>query len=265
LKYIRTKLGFGKVLTFEKNGFSYCRFYTSKRENIVRLIFLFNGNFILEKRRQQFLNWLNVLNFFWGLGIQAKPFSLQISLENSWLSGFSDADAGFYTNVKTNFRGSKKPKGGFYGKFVTKFYITQKGELDALQQIFHLFECTTKIGTVTNGKSSVCYNRIEIRSATSSEKILQYFQKFPLKTSRKIDYCRWVRVYSYKNMHVVLTDKAAEKLARLVLSIQEPFFGEFEGLDSVFFLSEEEISIFESLPKSQRHPMYISKKNLPNV
>jgi hypothetical protein len=260
LKYIRTKLGFGRVLTFEKNGFSYCRFYTSKKENIIRFIFLFNGNLILEKRREQFLSWLKELNFSWGLDIQPKPFSLEISLENSWLSGFSDADAGFYTNVKTNFRGSKKPKGGFYGKFITKFYITQKEELHALQQILHLFESTNKIATVTNGKTSVCYNRIEILNIKSSEKIFQYFEKFPLKTKRKIDYSRWVRVHSYKNMHVVLTDKAAIKLARLVLNIEEPFFGEFENSNSVFFLSEEEISIFENLPKSQSHRAYISKK-----
>lgn len=123
-----------------------------------------------------------------------------------------------------------------------------------------MFESTNKIATVTNGKTSVCYNRIEILNIKSSEKILQYFEKFPLKTKRKIDYSRWVRVHSYKNMHVVLTDKAAIKLARLVLNIEEPFFGEFENSNSVFFLSEEEISIFENLPKSQSHRAYISKK-----
>jgi hypothetical protein len=47
LKRIRTKLGFGRVITFEKNGFRYCRWYTSERKNITRLIHLFNGNLIL--------------------------------------------------------------------------------------------------------------------------------------------------------------------------------------------------------------------------
>jgi hypothetical protein len=263
LKHIRTRLGFGKVSTFEKNGFSYCRFYTSERQNIIRLIFLFNGNLILNKRREQFLNWLKELNLFWELGIEAKPFHLQISLKNGWLSGFSDADAGFYTNVKTNFRGSQKPQGGYYVKFVTKFYITQKDEQSALQQILDLFESTKKIEKVTNGKTSVLYNRIEIQDAESSEKIFSYFQLFPLKSNRKIDYSRWVRVHSYKNMHVVVTEKAATKLVRLLLSIEEPSHVEIEKTNSAFSLSEEEISIFQNLPKSQHHPDYKSKKNLP--
>jgi hypothetical protein len=262
LNHIRTKLGFGKVSTFEKNGFSYCRFYTSQRQNIVRLIFLFNGNLILNKRREQFLNWLKELNLFWELGIEAKPFHLQISLKNGWLSGFSDADAGFYTNVKTNFRGAKKPQGGYYVKFVTKFYITQKDEQGALQQILDLFESTKKIAKVTNGKTSVLYNRIEVQDAESSEKIFSYFLLFPLKSNRKIDYCRWVRVHSYKNMHKVVTEKAATKLVRLLLSIEEPSHVEIENINSAFSLSEEEISLFQDLPKSQCHPHFKSKKNL---
>jgi hypothetical protein len=258
LKYIRTKLGFGRVLTFEKNGFSYCRFYTSQRENILRLVFLFNGNLIFKKRRIQFLKWLDELNLFWDVGISAKPFHLKLSLQNSWLSGFVDADGGFYTNVKTNFRGSKKPQGGSYIKFVTKFYITQRDEISVLQEILDVFESKKKISTLTNGKTSVLYNRIEIHSAESFEKIFSYFQKFPLKTIRKIDYSRWVRVHNYKKMQVVPTEAAARKLARLVLSIQEPAFCDiFESSD--FELSDEEMSIFLSLPQSQRHPNYKTK------
>ncbi len=251
LKYIRTKLGFGRVTTFEKNGFSYCRFFTSQRENIIRLIFLFNGNLILDKRRSQYLKWLEELNIFWELGISAKPFDLQISLLNGWLSGFSDADGGFYTNVKTNFRGSKKSNCRYYVKFVTKFYITQRDETSALQQILNLFGSSKKICTLKNGKTSFFYNRIEIQSGEASQKIFNYFQRFPLKSNRQIDYSRWVRVHNYKNMHVVFTEAAANKLARLVLSIEEPSCFEIvENKNSFFELSEEEISIFVNLPVS---------------
>lgn len=262
LKHIRTKLGFGRVTTFEKNGFSYCRFYTSQQENILRLIFLFNGNFILEKRRDQFLKWLEDLNVFWKLEISAKPFVLPISLKNGWLSGFTDADGGFYTNAKTNFRGSQKKQGGYYVKFVTKFYIIQRDEVSTLQQILTLFGSPKKIATVTNGKTCFLYNRIEIQSSESSEKIVAYFQKFPLKSNRKkIDYSRWVRVHFYKNMHRVATEAAAAKLARLVLSIEEPSFVEIrENRNLAFEFSNEEISIFFSLPLSQRHPNYKTKK-----
>ena len=248
LKYIRTNLGFGRVITFEKNGFFYCRFYTSERKNIIRLIVLFNGNFILKKRQSQFLKWFEELNRLWELRIQEKLFSSKISLKNAWLSGFSDADAGFYTNVNTNFRGSKKPKGDYYVKFVTKFYITQRDESSVLQEILNLFGSTKKITTITNGTNSFLYNRIEIQNAESTEKIISYFQKFPLKSNRKIDYFRWVRVHAYKNMHIVATEKAAAKLARLVLSLEEPLFIESaENLNSTVRLSDEEISTTRNL------------------
>ena len=55
-------------------------------------------------------------------------------------NGFCDADAGFFINKKTEFRVGKKPKGdGYYYKFVTKFYITQDGEVDFLKKVQFLF------------------------------------------------------------------------------------------------------------------------------
>ncbi len=62
-------------------------------------------------------------------------------------------------------------------------------------------------------------------------------------------------------MHVVATEAAATKLARLVLSIEKPSCLEvIENRNFASELSEEEISIFLSLPQSQRHPDY-KKKN----
>ncbi|MGQ2964091.1 MAG: hypothetical protein ACT6RN_27560 [Agrobacterium sp.] len=61
--------------------------------------------------------------------MQLKSGNKQVSLDNAWLSGFSDADGGFYTNVGVDFKLSKRPAGGYYTKFLCKYYITQDGEL----------------------------------------------------------------------------------------------------------------------------------------
>jgi hypothetical protein len=74
LNSIRSKLGFSRVTTYEKNGFKYCRWYTSKRKNIIKLIYLLNGNLLLEKRQNQFKKWLNELNKAWDLKIPIKSF-----------------------------------------------------------------------------------------------------------------------------------------------------------------------------------------------
>ena len=66
-------------------------------------------------------------------------------------------------------------------------------------------------------------------------------------------------------MHIVATEKAAAKLARLVLSLEEPLFIEGDSAEnlketSTVLLSDEEISIFSNLPLSQNHPNYKPKK-----
>jgi hypothetical protein len=279
LKYIRTKLGFGKVQTFEKNGRIYCRWYTSQKKNIILLIYLLNGNLILEKRRHQFLKWLNELNNAWGLNIQPKPFSCRVSLQHAWLSGFSEADAGFYTNFQTNFKGGIKPdrlvlfdresgeleqNPAYYVKFVTKFYITQREEDLVLIEILNLLNIKKpRIYSSTNGRSDYKYNRLEICNSEKIEILIQYFNKYPLRGYRKIDLLRWVRVHGYKNMHRVVTQKAAEKLATLIANLQESDFSESSDLNEYLLdFSKEEKTIFIDLPLNQCNENYIRKKNL---
>lgn len=47
---IRTRLGFGRVIEYSKKGELYFRFYTNKREHLERLILLFDGHLITEKK-----------------------------------------------------------------------------------------------------------------------------------------------------------------------------------------------------------------------
>ncbi len=260
LNYIRTNLGFGRVFIFEKNDSTYCRWYTSKRENIIKLIYLFNGNLILEKRRAQFTVWLDNLNQAWGLNIPLKNFNCQISLKNAWLAGFSDADAGFYTNIKQNFKDKKKSIGGYYIQFVTKYYITQHNETFFLNQLRQLVGATNKINTITNGITNVSYNRLEITNMQSIDLLIDYFTKFPLKGFRKIEMLRWARVHGYKNMHVIVTETAAQKLANLLLNLEEPAENiSLKTLASFQKFSNDEKRIFIDLPLNQKNPNY--KKN----
>ena len=197
------------------------------------------------------MNWLNSLNQSWHLQIVVKPCHCNVSLDDAWLSGFSDADAGFYTNVLTDFRGAKKPDGTYYTKFTTKFYITQDGELDVLNKIKQLVHATSQIGTVTNGYTSKKYNRLEIHKEECINILIAYFTKYPLKGERKISCLRWARVHAYKEQHVAATERAAIKLARLISTLKEPLV---EVPLSTFAqnFSKEEIKVFAELPLSAR-------------
>lgn len=257
---IRTKLGFGLVQFYEANGFKYCRWTTSKREHIIKLLHLLNGNLILEKRRERFIKLHAELTIAWDLNIPLKPFTKKVSLDNAWLSGFSDADAGFYTNVGQDFKSStKKPTGGHYVKFLAKYYITQLGEVTFLKDLASLVNHSQKINIFTHQTTKIQYNRLEIVDPVCLSKLIDYFSKFPLRGVRKIACLRWARVFGYNQQQRVLTEKAAAKLARLVESLTEP-----EDLMCLktFALefSPDEKEIIESAPYNQRSPFYIKKK-----
>jgi hypothetical protein len=216
---IKKTLGFGRIMIYERNGFQYARWYTSKREHILKLVSLLNGNLILEKRQSHFQQWVSNINKNWKLTVEVKPRCLDLSFENAWLSGFCDADAGFYTNVNKNFQRGKRADGSNYYTFFCKFYITQDGEMDFLKKIQNLVYDTTSVSTLTNNVSSKKYNRLEVTRTECLLRLVNYFNKFPLKGSRKIDYLRWVRVLRYKQENLCLTEKSAEKLAKLVCAL----------------------------------------------
>jgi hypothetical protein len=220
LYFIRKKLGFGQVKTYERNGFKYARWSTSKREHIFRLFSIFNGNLILPKRREQFEKIISEVNHFWSLNLQIKPWRAEISLDNAWLSGFTDADGGFSTNIQNNFRMGRKNPTEFYHSFRTWFYITQDGDPSFLHKIQQLLGEITKIFLVhpsrTRRKS---YGRLSVTSTQGTEKLISYFTRFPLKGERRISFLRWARVYGYKKRGIPLTEASAARFARLIYNL----------------------------------------------
>lgn len=93
---IQNKLNMGKVTLRKDNYYTYA-IYDS--EDILKLAQLFNGNLVLPSRISQLSLWLTILN--------QKGFPLMIenlspkkpSLNDAWLSGFTDAEGSFNVNI----------------------------------------------------------------------------------------------------------------------------------------------------------------------
>ena len=217
LKWIRKELGFGKVIIFEKDDFTYARWFTSERKHVLTLLALFNGNFILPKRQEQFESIISQLNSVWNCNFEIKSWQSQLTLDNAWLGGFSDADAGFFTNIQNNFKGHRKSPDEFYYRLLTKFFITQDGDDSFLKTIQQLVGDTSKIYQISSGNNNTKkYNRLEISSIDGTEKLINYFVRFPLKGERHISFLRWARVYGYKKRGLRLNESSASKLAHLI-------------------------------------------------
>nr|YP_009773671.1 putative site-specific DNA endonuclease [Uronema confervicola]QIZ74192.1 putative site-specific DNA endonuclease [Uronema confervicola] len=220
---IRTTLGFGRVTSFKKqNGNVYYKYYTSTKANILRLIHLFNGNFILKKRQVQFEKLLANVEQIWELSIPLKPWNAKPSLDNAWLSGFSEGDAGFYTNLGNNFYRGKYADGRSRYGFFLKFYITQDNAESTLLQIRDLFKATNKLYLIHKGSTLKEYQRLEIANAKSRRLVIDYFNRFPLLSKEKrISFIRWERIHGYQQRGELLTEKSAKKLKTLLLSLEE--------------------------------------------
>ena len=130
---LKKKLGFGSV--YPTSEADIWRYSVTGQANCLRLYYLFNGNLFLEKTRERFNQWSMRLNPKTGL----KQRPLLLTLTSGWLSGFIDAEGGFYARIRKNIR----TKTGF--QFQKKFYITQKSERTILEQILKLLESNAQI------------------------------------------------------------------------------------------------------------------------
>ena len=207
---IKKKLGFGQVLKYTQNNKFYGRYIVQDKKNCKRLAYIFNGNLVLEKTNIRFKIWLKTLNM---QPLEKKEY---LTLNNAWLSGFIDAEGGFYasltkqTNLKLKYR------------LRLKFYITQKYEYDLLKAIITLFYFKQK-----NIKKSILFNpnkyistsskninRLEVSTNSLILVILDYLTEYKLQSKKLITFFRWKRIYLNKDILKNLAIKSKKNLTR---------------------------------------------------
>lgn len=211
---IRSKLGFGNVISFNQNGQTYWQYQVGGRVNLRRLILLFNGNLIGSKKNYQFKIWLLLINQTFLTTYEVILPTCEVSLETAWLAGFCEGDAGFWAGSKNSIRRNRKGEPKYNLKM--KFYITQKNEYILLKQIKSLFQISSNIYSITNGHSNTLYNRLETSNLKSHKLILDYLNKYPFLGQRKITFGRWERLLWYRTKDYPITEKSIKKFKRLI-------------------------------------------------
>jgi hypothetical protein len=217
---IKKTLGFGNVTNYKnKKGEIYWIYKISSKENVKRIISLFDGNLILIKRKRQFHKWVKEARKLKCLpkNFQSKNLKnfVKISKQNAWLSGFLDGDGGFYANMSC-----PGPRAKVSKALKQKFFFTQKNEKKNLEFILSLLESKSKIQKFSNANKK-SYFRIEISSLKSHEILIDYLTKFPLKTLRKISFLRWKRVFNARKNLEHLCEKNIPKLEKLCKNINK--------------------------------------------
>ena len=157
----------------------------------------------LNKTIKRFSTWAHLLNPSFNIIYQP----LVITLNSGWLSGFIEAEGGFYARVRKN----KRCKIGY--QFMKKFYLSQKDELELLQTILKLFQSNAKVYTFEQ-KTKV-YHRIEISSLSSHSLVLQYLEAYPLFGRKNVSLYNWKRMHGYQERNEHLCSKGLLKLKHL--------------------------------------------------
>ena len=198
LSHIHEILGIGKVKTYG----NFSRYHVDDKSGIFVLIALFNGNLVLDKRKVQVKRWLDSLN------IKEKNNNVFPLLSNSWLSGFIDAEGCF--NV-TLFK-RKSMALGYQVKL--RFMIDQKdslGNMNFIKDQLNLFLTHRKLKKSISGT----IHRIESNSFVKVPLIIEYINRFRLKTKKKDSFHKWVIVYELVTNNAHLTEKGLNEIRKL--------------------------------------------------
>lgn len=179
LFYIKKELGFGSVRVQDKNNKTH-HFRVRDQKGILKLIYIFNGNLLTEKKNNQFKLWLEAFNKAYKMDIKLIQSNNTPTLANAWLSGFSDSEGCFTISVVK--------RSETYNQVQVRYILSQKQELELMTKIAALFD-----GKVSHLKSYDGYNMTV--NLSKLRKVISYFNSYSLKTKKYINYFNWLKAY----------------------------------------------------------------------
>lgn len=176
---IKKKLGFGSVGKLNDNTHF---FSVRDKEGLLKIIKIFNGNLQLNKRKLQFQDFLGAYNKTFATEIILLPNDLDlISLNNTWLLGFSEAEGCFTASVIES-QERKNPN------VQVRFVISQKNEKLVLDKIALLLKGKVNFVKSYSGENMVV-------NLSYLQNTITYFKNNKLLTKKLISFNRWLDIY----------------------------------------------------------------------
>lgn len=224
LFYIKKQLGFGHVSLQDKISKTH-HYRVRDKENLYKLIQIFNGYLCTYKKKEQFKLWLINYNFHYKSNISFIDNSPLPKLNNSWLSGFTDAEGCFTSSIlKSN-------------QIQVRYILSQQGEKELLEFIGKLIK-----GRLSYLKSYNGYNLTV--NLTYLNVVINYFKKYKLKTKKRISFVIWLKIYNLKINSMKekrkLTDLEFEKIKKWSKKINNFKNEEINVNSKTFKLSNED-------------------------
>lgn len=201
LFYIQKKLGVGTVKHFPQgksgNKNDFYRLIVDHPSHILLLAFLFNGNLALMHRIQQLSLWVQALNHRCGSNtILLIKSPVSVTLQDAWLSGFTDAEGCFNVSITSNARYT-------LGHVIKMRYILDQKDSSILQIIRNLFG----FGKVTLRSKTDGVYRYTVTGFKSMNDVISYFKAFPLLTKKGRSFDKWFSIHNMVSNKLHLTQE----------------------------------------------------------
>ena len=201
LYHIQKKLGIGVVKHFpqgtsgSKNDFY--RLIVNNPSHVLLLAFLFNGNLTLTHRIQQMDLWVKALNSRFGTNtILYINTSVTVTLQDSWLSGFTDAEGCFNVSVTSNTRYK-------LGHVIKMRYILDQKDNSILLVIQKIFG----FGKVSYRSQTDGVYRYTATGFKSMRNVISYFRVHLLLTKKKNSFEKWLEIHNIVSDKLHLSEK----------------------------------------------------------
>jgi len=196
LYHIYKMLNIGTVKHFPQgtsgNKNDFYRLIVDKGSHVLLLAFLFNGNIALSHRIQQLALWVKVLNNRFGVNtISLINLPVSVTLQDAWLSGFTDAHGCFNVSITSNQRYA-------LGQVIKMRYLLDQKHSTILNTVRDIFG----FGKVTLRSGTTGVYRYTATGFKSMKQIINYFKVYPLQTKKAISFSKWLAIY------VMVTDKS---------------------------------------------------------
>ena len=189
LHKIQFKLKIGVIKHFPqgksgKNNDFY-RLMVDNPSHILLLAFLFNGNLTQNHRIKQLALWINALNNRFGSEtLKLKDIPVSITLDDGWLSGFTDAEGCFNVSITANSRYTS-------GYVIKMRYILDQKDQIILNKICVLFG----FGRVSLRSGTNNVYRYTVTGFKKLNNVIAYFEKFPLQTKKTFSFEKWLIIH----------------------------------------------------------------------
>ena len=209
LFYIQKKLGIGIVKHFpqgksgHKNDFH--RWMVDNPSHILLLAFLFNGNLALTHRILQLSLWVQALNNRFGANtIQLINTAVRVTLQDGWLSGFTDAEGCFNVSITANARYA-------LGHVIKMRYLLDQKDSTILLIIRNLFG----FGKITLRSKTDGVYRYTATGFKYMKDVISYFKEFPLLTKKAHSFEKWLIIHNLVSNKLHLTEEGLAQVRAL--------------------------------------------------